>query len=284
VRVLVTGAAGKLGSRLMLQLSERGHTALGTDTQSLDITHWESTRTAIVSALPDVIIHCAAWTDVDGCAREPERAHAINGFGTGNVAAAAYEVGALMCHVSTNEVFDGTLPRPYNESDQPNPINPYGASKYAGELSVIRSAPRYQIVRTSWLFAHGGRNFIQTILNAAREGKTLRVVTDEMANPTYNDDLANAILKLIETRRPGVYHLANQGTVSRWEFARYALDRAGMTDIPVERITRADWPRPSIPPEHAGLDNRNAALLGITLRPWQHAVEAFLDREGLLKG
>ena len=282
-RILITGAGGRLGAQLVRMLSHTGHSVLPFDRESLDIADWTAVRHTLATAHPDLVINAAAYTDVDGCARDPELAYRINGLGPGNLAAAAYEVRAMLVQISTNEVFDGTASRPYSENDIPNPINPYGASKWAGEQAVMRANPNHQIVRTSWLFAHGGRNFIQSILNAAGEGRPLRVVTDEVANPTYTDDLAGAVLELAATDRPGVYHLVNAGAVSRYEFARFVLNHAGYKDTPIEPITRADWPRPSTPPANAGLYNTAAAAMGVTLRGWHSAVEAFLEREGLLQ-
>jgi dTDP-4-dehydrorhamnose reductase len=217
---------------------------------------------------------------VDGCARDPERAIAINGLGAGSVARAAAEVGAPIVYVSSNEVFSGDAARPYREYDRAAPINPYGESKWVGEQAVREANPHAFIVRTAWLFAHGGRNFIQAILGAAEAGKPLRVVTDEVANPTYTDDLADAIVRLTATGRPGTYHLVNEGACSRLAFARYALDRAGFAETPIAPIAAREWPRPSTPPAYAALANLAARALDITMRPWQHAVDVFLEREG----
>ncbi len=287
MRIVVTGAAGRLGSKLMTLLRGQGHQVTGVDVvgegvQTLDITDFAATRAAIGDINPNVVIHPAAWTDVDGCAREPEKAIAINGFGTQHVAVAAAHIGAAVVYVSSNEVFDGTLNRPYREYDTTNPINPYGYSKWVGERALAQVNPKHYIVRTSWLFAHGGKNFIQAVLNLAKQGKPLRVVTDEVANPTYNDDLAEAITRLIVTERYGTYHLVNEGSCSRWAFARYFLDKVGLVDTPVEKIIVAQWPRPSIPPTYCGLANLAGKQVGIQLRPWQQAVDAFLEAEGFL--
>jgi dTDP-4-dehydrorhamnose reductase len=230
-----------------------------------------------------MVLHPAAWTDVEGCAREPEKAVLINGFGAQHVAIAAAEVGAAVLLVSTNEVFDGKNGEPYRECDPTNPINPYAYSKWVAEQVVQWHNPRHYIVRTAWLFAHGGSNFIHAILNAAKAGRTLRVVSNEVGNPTYNDDLAEAIAALIGTGRYGIYHLTNEGACSRYTFARYCLDRAGYVDVPVEKIVGAEWPRLSIPPAYSALHNQAGRHLGITLRPWREAVDVFLEREGLLK-
>jgi dTDP-4-dehydrorhamnose reductase len=283
-RYLVTGGKGRLGSAITALLKAKpSHIVHSIDIDDLDITDFSAIRQHMTEHLPQVVIHAAAWTDVDGCAKDPERAIVANGFGAGNVAVAAAEVGACMVYISSNEVFDGyKTDRNYLEHDVPNPINPYGYSKYVGEQEVARLNPRHMIVRTSWLFAHGGKNFTQAIINAASAGKSLHVVTDEVANPTYTDDLAVAVVQLAATVRYGTYHLVNEGAVPRWDFARYILDRTGYADTPIGRITRKDWPRPSLPPAYCGLDNIAAKHLGITLRPWQAAVDAFLSKEGLL--
>lgn len=288
MRVLVTGAAGRLGGKLVELLAEQGHDVTGADivgdhVQHVDISDFEATRTLIADHQPEVVIHPAAWTDVDGCAREPEKAIAVNGFGTQHVGLAAAAIGAAVVYVSSNEVFDGQTKRPYREYDITNPINPYGYSKWVGEQAIQHINPRHYIVRTSWLFAHGGKNFIQSILNAAGEGKPLRVVTNEVANPTYNDDLAQAITQLILTGRYGIYHFVNEGACSRYQFARYFMNLAGFADTHIKPISSHQWPRPSTPPDYAALNNMAGKYLGITLRPWQEAVDAFLAREGLLR-
>ncbi len=283
MRVLVTGAAGRLGSRVVEVLNGRGHTALPADVPEFDIADFAATRAWIAAAQPDFVLHPAAWTDVDGCAREPDKAITINGLGAGNVAAAAADLGTPILYVSSNEVFDGKANHPYHEYDRTQPTNPYGYSKWVGEQAVVGVNPRHMIARTSWLFAHGGKNFIQTMLGAAAAGKTLRVVVNEIACPTYNDDLASALVSLMESGRWGVYHMVNEGYCSRYDFARYVLDHAGYADTPIERITSHAWARPSTPPEFTPLTNLAGKILGVQLRPWQAAVDAFLAKEGLLR-
>lgn len=280
MQIWVSGAAGNLGSDLMQTLS--AHELIGTDLAEVDIADFAAVRDFMNEHRPELVVNAAAWTNVDGCAQEPEKAIRINGYGAQNLAVAAYEIGAAVVQISSNEVFDGTASRPYYEYDRPNPANPYGYSKFVGEQSVRETNPRHYIVRTSWLFANGGRNFLHAILGAARDGKELRVVVDEIANPTYNSDLARAVAQLVETERYGTYHLVNEGAVSRWGFARYVLDKAGYADVPLGKITRHEWPRPSTPPPYTSLANLAAASIGITLRPWQEAVDTFLQEDDLL--
>lgn len=287
MKIVITGAAGRLGRRLVELLAPE-HEVTGTasgsdDFPRLDVTDFAAARALIGEVKPHIVLHTAAWTDVDGCARDPQRAVQVNGFGAQNIALAAAEAGAAVLYVSSNEVFDGRLSRPYREYDPTHPINPYGYSKWVGEQAILHLNPRHYIVRTSWLFAHGGKNFIQSILAAAQAGKPLRVVTNEIANPTYTDDLAEGIARLIQTGRYGIYHLVNEGWCSRYDFARYTLDHAGYGSTPIVRISAAEWPRPSTPPEFSPLENWAARSLGIALRPWREAVTAFLAREGLLQ-
>ncbi len=287
MRILVTGAAGNLGGLLLEDLAWAGHDVLGADVVgdevlNLDICDFSATRRLLQENRPQLVIHAAAWTDVDACARDPRRALQINGFGTQNVALAAAEVDAEILYISTNEVFSGRDRQPQDEFATPAPGNAYGYSKHAGELAVVAHCPRHYIVRTAWLFAHGGRNFVQAILGAARAGRPLRVVSNEVANPTYTNDLSAALVRLVETERRGTYHFVNEGACSRFQFARYILDRSGFAGTPIQSISSHQWPRPGSPPEHAALTNGAGRLLGITLRPWRDAVDAFLSQEGWL--
>jgi dTDP-4-dehydrorhamnose reductase len=252
----------------------------GADLPEGDVTHRPSFTALTVDFQPDLILHPAALTDVEGCARDPALAYRVNGMGTQNVALAAAEVGAELLTVSTNEVFDGGAAQPYGEFAPRNPINPYGRSKLAAEWFTQNLLDRFYIVRTAWLYAPGGRNFPHRIIELADERGSLRVVTDEVGNPTYVEDLAEAIVKLIDTHAYGIYHLVNEGPASRYDFARRILLLSGRAAIPVEPITSEAFQRASTPPPHAPLANNAAAALGITLRPWQEAVADFLQATG----
>ncbi len=283
MKILLTGAAGNLGQALSRRLTPKNEVIavdiVGDVDHLLDITDYTACQSFITEVAPDFILHPAAWTDVDGCALDPDRALLVNGIGTHNLAAISAALGIPILYVSTNEVFAGDQTEPYHEYDSPKPVNAYGASKRYGERAVAQVNPRHYIVRSSWLFAHSGRNFIGAILGAAADGKSLRVVTNEVANPTYTEDLADAIVSLIASQRYGTYHLVNEGAVSRWGLARFVLDQAGFAETPVERISSHQWPRPTQPPEYSSLANIAGAGIGIRLRPWRDAVAAFLDRE-----
>jgi len=276
MRVFITGCKGQLGQALYAALA--GHTLSGCDLPELDVTERAAIARAIEDFAPDVVLHAAAWTDVDGCARDPEQAYRINALGTQNVALACAASGTGLAYVSTNEVFDGTAQEPYREWDPPHPLNPYARSKAAGEWFVRHLLTRFYIVRTAWLYAPGGRNFSNPhrVLQLADERGALRVVTDEVGNPTYAPDLANALTALIHTGAYGVYHLTNAGHCSRYDFACEILRLSGREHVPVEPITLADFQRASTPPRFAPLANTAAAALGVTLRPWQEALVEFL--------
>ncbi len=286
MRALITGGRGRLARALRERLEASGASVCGGGADSgryqPDVTELVAFREFARREAPTILLHCAAWTDVDGCARQPERADLVNALGTRNAATVAAERDIPIVYVSSNEVFAGKIgDAPFHEYDRAQPANPYGRSKWLGEEALRALWPRHYIVRTAWLYARGGRNFMQSLLAAARAGKPLRVVMDEVANPTATDDLAAAILSLIETGAYGNYHLVNEGACSRYAFARFFLDECGLEETEIAPITRADWPRASTPPSFSALANQAGAALGIRLRPWQEAVAEFLNGEGL---
>jgi dTDP-4-dehydrorhamnose reductase len=279
MKVLITGANGNMGGRLLREMSARGDDAHGIDVDSLNITDFDTVMDHVATLRPELVIHCAALTNVDKCALEPDLALTVNGIGTQNVALACQRVGAAMCYLSTNEVFDGQRGTPYLEYDVTHPINPYGYSKWFGEQAIRDLLPQHYIVRTSWIFAHGGVNFLQKIMERAASGQSLSVVVNEIGSPTYGEDLVAALLQLIGTGRYGIYHLTNEGYTSRYEFARYILDCYGYSDVPITKALNVQYPRPSRPPVYGALRNTIAAHMGIKLRDWREAVAAFVARE-----
>lgn len=273
MRVVITGHKGQLGQALQQELaSEELH---GLDLPEHDIADPTTIVDAITALRPEVVIHTAAMTDVDGCERNPELAFRVNTLGTHNIVLACERCGATMVHISTNEVFDGTLGRPYYEWDPPSPRSVYAQSKAAAELWVRTLLRRFYIVRTAWLYARGGSNFVTKIIAAADRHGTLRVVTDEVSSPTYAPDLAQAIARLLRTGHYGIYHFTNSGFCSRYEWARKILDLAGRAHIPVEPITTLQWSRAAPPPLYSPLVNFMGAALGITLRPWEEALQDY---------
>jgi dTDP-4-dehydrorhamnose reductase len=279
MRVVITGANGQLGQALQNVLDY--HEVIPTDIPDFDVAE-HTIVPKLTDLRPDLVIHCAAMTHVDGCARDPDLAFKINAFGTQNVAHACLRANADMVCVSTNEVFDGrTKDQPYQEDDPPHPVNPYGSSKRAGEQMAAKYIKdKLYIVRTAWLYDSGGNNFPAKILAAADKHGQLRVVTDEVSNPTYAPDLAKAIAGLIETEAYGIYHFVNDGYCSRYDFAKEILRLNGREDIPVQSITLADYPRPSTVPPFTPLANTKGPELGLNLRQWQEALAAFFKAGG----
>lgn len=277
MRIAITGYRGQLGQWLVRRF--QGHELLLLGRPAQDITQVERILPAILDFRPDVVMHTAAYTDVDGCARDPDTAFRVNGLGTQNVALACAKAGAALVHISTNEVFDGRKGAPYLEQDRRNPINPYGLSKYYAERYVETLLERFYIVRIAWLFAPGSTNFVSKICALARQRGRLSLVTDEISSPTYAPHLADALARLVETEHYGIYHLVNEGECSRYEFARYFLPLAGLGDVPVDPITSDQFQRASSPPLHCVLRNFAAAsLFGIRLPPWQEAAEDYFRR------
>ena len=274
MRVVITGHKGQLGRRLVDAFA--GHEILGLDMPEDDLTR-PAVSGRIADFRPDLVVHAAAYTDVDGCETNPDLAFRVNAVGTQHVALGAARAGGALLYISTNEVFDGTRREIYREWDAPNPLSTYARSKAAGEQAVRDlTGGRFYIVRIAWLFGPGGNNFITKILAGAEKYGALRVAADEFGNPTYAPDLAAALTQLTASQHYGIYHLTNAGFCSRFEFARAILRLAGKPDLPITPILSADWPRPSRPPLHAVLANTAADALGITLRPWQEALAEYI--------
>jgi dTDP-4-dehydrorhamnose reductase len=274
MRIAITGASGQLGKALQAQFGP-DHTIIAFGHHDLELGHPDCVaRLAATGA--DLVIHPAAYTNVDGCARDPELAYRVNGLGTQYVALACRQLGAPLVYISTNEVFDGAGVAPYFEYDLAAPINAYGRSKWAGEQAVRELLDRFYIVRVAWLFG-GERNFVRTILRLASERDALSLVADEVGSPTYAPDVATAIARLIEMPFYGAYHLVNEGSCSRYEFASEILRQAGRDRVVLHPIRLADYKRDSAVPPYTPLCNLAAATLGIRLRPWQEALAAYLQ-------
>ncbi len=277
MRIYITGSKGQLGRALMRRLAQ--HDLLGVELPEVDLTDLAAIRSSVAAFQPEVIIHTAALTDVDGAARNPDLAYRVNALGTRNVAVAGEAVGAALLAISTNEVFDGAKREPYLEFDPTHPINPYAWSKLAAEQFVRDLTTRFYIVRTAWLYGLGGNNFVKKIMARADTAGALRVVADEVSSPTYAEDLITAIEQLITTGAYGLYHFTNEGACSRYEFAQKILELSGRAHIPIEPIRLADYPRPSTPPPYSPLRNFCGAQIGITLRPWADALADYLAHE-----
>jgi len=266
VRILITGAGGQVGHELVDAFADHDVTAL--DHATLDVADRESVLAAFTTLRPDTIVHSAAWTAVDACEADPDRAFAVNSLGTRNVAEAARRVGARVCTFSTDYVFDGTKPEPYSEWDEPNPQSVYGRSKYGAELELAGD-PDATILRISWVCGVHGNNMVKTILRLAAEHETMRFVDDQRGHPTFADDLASMVRRLVVEQRTGLFHVTNRGAVSWYEFAGAVLESAGHDPNRVLPIATADLdpPRPAPRPMNSVLDNAALRLSGLPLLP-----------------
>ena len=269
MRVLVTGAGGQLGREVVDLCTAAGDDVIPCDRATLDVTDRDQVLQVIAAVGPDAIVHAAAWTNVDGCETDPDHAYAANSLGTRHVAEGARMVGARVCYVSTDYVFDGTGTRPYLEWDAVNPLSVYGRSKLGGEAA---HGPQDTDVRTSWVCGRHGRNFVKTILARAAEGQQLTVVDDQYGCPTFAEDLAEMIRRLVVARLPGLFHVTNQGPTTWYRFARDAVEAAGLDAGLVTPITTAEMqpPRPAPRPAYSVLDNAALRLSGVPLLADHH--------------
>jgi len=267
MRVLITGSAGQLGSELTSVFGRDGHhEVIAATHEHLDVADRDSVLGLITATQPDAVVHPAAWTAVDACESDPGRAFAVNMLGVRHVAEGARRVRAQMLYVSTDYVFDGAKATPYVEWDDPNPQSTYGRSKLAGERELD---PGSTIVRTSWVCGYNGGNMVKTILRLSNERDQLAFVDDQHGHPSFADDLALVIKQLVVERRPGLFHVTNQGAVSWYEFAREVLRLSGQDPERVKPISTADLdpPRPAPRPANSVLGNEALRCSGLPLLP-----------------
>jgi dTDP-4-dehydrorhamnose reductase len=273
MKLLVTGAAGMLGRDVMLAAGNAGHDVVGYGRAELDITNAAALAKKFDLERPDVVINCAAWTDVDGAEAAEEAAFAVNGAGAGNVAAAAAEVGASVVYVSSDYIFDGAKGAPYVESDQVAPLSAYGRTKLAGEEATIAANKRHFVVRSAWLFGVGGPNFVETMLRLAASGNEVLVVRDQVGSPTYTWHLAYGIARLIEGIEFGIYHMAAAGQCSWYEFAREIFEQSKI-ECKVLSITTEEFGRPAPRPPFSALTSQREHA--IRLPSWQDGLAGYL--------
>ncbi len=288
MKILVTGSSGMLGGALCRSLSGtfdvigldvRRHQHSGVAYLDADITQQENTIHKIVAQKPDIIIHAAAYADVDGCETDSERAQRVNALGTKIMSLAAKNCQALLCYISTDFVFDGEKKEGYIETDTPHPINIYGNSKLEGERYVQSIVKQYVIVRSSWLFGKSGKNFVDTLLSKADGKDSIKVVSDQRGSPTYTEDLAQAIGKLLgcEDALHGIYHITNSGSCTWYEFALAIKEIAGF-DAEVVATTSDQYISPTKRPKMSVLENkRYQECTGQRLRYWKEALRQYLD-------
>ena len=267
MRILITGASGQVGRELVDVFTD--HDVVAFDHTTLDVADRDAVLGAVTTVRPDVIVNSAAYTAVDACETETDTAWAVNAMAVRHLADGARRVGARVCQISTDYVFDGTKADPYVEWDQPDPASMYGRSKLGGELEL---SPDDTIVRTSWVCGFHGANMVKTILRLAGEHDRLSFVDDQRGHPTFADDLAAVIRRLVVDRRPGLFHVTNQGAVSWFEFAGAVLDAAGLDPARVAPVATADLlpARPAPRPANSVLDNAALRLSGLPLAPDFH--------------
>jgi dTDP-4-dehydrorhamnose reductase len=275
MRVLVTGAAGMLGHRVVADALARGWEAVGIDLPDGDLTDADVAQALVEEHAPDAVVHCAAFTDVDGAEEREALAHAVNADASANIAAAAAMLGARIVAVSTDYVFDGTLTgRPYVESDPTAPIGAYGRTKLAGEHAVAGHNPNHAIARTAWLFGVGGKNFPDTMLKAAASRDAVEVVTDQVGSPTFAGHLSPALLDLAASDATGIFHTAGGGQCS-WHALTVELYRAAGLTTRVNETTAEKFQRPAPRPAWSVLATERDETP--RLPPWQEGVAAYLS-------
>lgn len=278
MKVLVTGAGGMLAHAVVPELRSRGHEVVALDRAALDVTDAVQVQARVRAERPAAVIQCAAYTRVDDAEREEDRAHEVNARAAGIVASACREVGARFVYPSTDYVFDGTATSPYPPDAPTAPINAYGRSKLAGELAS-RAADAL-VVRTSWLYGPGGRNFVATILERAAAGKPVRVVQDQRGSPTSTRDLAAMLVALLERGAPaGVYHATNGGETTWYDLALAASAIAGIAAL-MEPCTSAEFVTAARRPAYSVLDCSGTYAITGSAAHWRDALQAHLDCVG----
>ncbi len=288
MKILVTGANGQLGTDLVPRLDKSGAGVIAFDKEGLDITDAGAIARAFKLSKPDAIINCAAYTKVDLAQTERDRAFAVNRDGPALLADAAKDAGALLCHISTDFVFDGKKSSPYNEDDEPAPLSVYGESKLAGEIEIARRMSEYAIIRASWLYGSSGSNFVKTIMRLASERDGLKVVYDQVGAPTSTADLSDAIIALVKKRfdgsaTSGVYHFSNEGVASWYDFAVAILNEARSRGLSlncrsIEPILSKDYPTSARRPAYSVLDKTKIKkACGIVIPHWTAALRLMMD-------
>ncbi|MCI6028772.1 MAG: dTDP-4-dehydrorhamnose reductase [Clostridiales bacterium] len=276
MRVLVTGVKGQLGSDIAAELKLRAEECIGADIADFDITDRGATVGTIKKYMPDCVIHCAAFTDVNGAEEKRGLCERINVLGTENVALACNEADAKLIYISTDYVFNGEGMRPYKPNDERNPINFYGMTKSLGEDKVRSICPKHFIVRTSWVFGKNGTNFVKTMLRLGEQMEGLTVVDDQIGSPTYTPDLARLLCDMAATERYGTYHATNEGFCSWYDFAKKIMELSGI-GCNIKPIASKDYPSPAKRPQNSRLSKEKLVQNGFyKLPPWEDALKRFI--------
>ena len=275
MKIFITGATGQLGWDISQELAKQKIEYCGPSSKELDITNRSDVTKVISNYRPDVVIHCAAYTQVDLAEEAPEDCFAVNVTGTENVALACLTFGAKMLYVSKDYVFDGNGSSFYETTDIPNPINIYGISKRKGEELVCQILKKYYILRTSWMFGFHGQNFVKSILHLANDQNILCVVNDQIGSPTYTEDLSSLIIEMVKTEKYGIYHATNEGFCSRAEFAQ-AIITHGEKNTIIRPIESKDYVTRATRPHNCRLSKHSLDLAGFQrLPPWEDALSRY---------
>ena len=275
MKILVTGSDGMLGGVLVPRLEkEPGWEVTGVDVAQMDITDRASTVAKIKELCPDVVIHAAAYTDVERAEDNEAAAMAVNGRGSENVAIACADINSRMVMIGTDFVFDGSKDAPYDESDTPNPLSAYGRSKLSGERLAAAATDKLTVVRTAWLYGPGGSNFLSKVLGFARKNQEVKVVSDESGSPTYTVDLSEALAAIIKSGEfKPIYHAAGSGWCTRYELAEAMFEALGMNQVKLVPVSAAEFPSKAARPKNSALDCNAMQNEGLAMpRPWRDAV------------
>ena len=278
MKVLVTGSGGMVGKAVREHCNSKGDLVFAYDHQTLDISNLDRVLEILEHDKPDVVINCAAWTDVDGCESDAQRAYAANAQGPENLAEACRRIGALLITISTDYVFDGQKSEFYTQEDVPNPESVYGVSKLEGERRAQQRHARTIVVRTGFVFGPEGNNFLSKIIERSRKHEKLKAINDAFGTPTYSTDLAVRLRELAEKEVPGVYHVVNSGEGASFEeFSRAALEIDGRGDVTVEAVSVDSLSRPAKRPRNSRLRCLRSQAIGLPpLRDWRSALEEFV--------
>jgi dTDP-4-dehydrorhamnose reductase len=276
LKMMITGSSGQLGSEIVRVLSS-SHELFPLTRGDLDVTNTKKVMEVVTAVEPDVIIHTAAFTNVDKAEKESERAFDVNAQGTRNLAEAAQQVNAKLVYISTDYVFSGQKGELYTELDPPSPLGVYGSSKLLGEQFVEGLCTKFFILRTAWLFGSHGKNFVKTMYSLARTKNKISAAVDCIGSPTYALDLALFIGHLVSTDKYGIYHAANQGSCSRYEFVQAIVEEAGLNRVDIIPVESSVFSLPAARPLNSALDNRAIRQNGLPLfRDWRSALHAFM--------
>ncbi|MGN9119652.1 dTDP-4-dehydrorhamnose reductase [Turicibacter bilis] len=276
MKVLVTGVKGQLGYDVVKDLEKRGHQPIGVDRDEMDLMDNDAIRTFIMELKPEAIIHCAAYTAVDKAEEEVETCYQINAESVKVISECAKELDVKLIYISTDYVFDGTKEGEYVETDTPNPINVYGASKLKGEQYVQTLLEKYYIVRISWVFGVNGNNFIKTMRRLGSERDELNIINDQVGSPTYTADLAPLLVDMMETDKYGIYHATNEETCSWYEFANEIFKQSGI-EVKTNPITTDQYPTAAKRPMNSRMSKAKLKANGFNLLPtWQEALAHYL--------